>query len=48
MLLRESQFKGNTTYAAVSEWANASRGEDHFGYRAEFLNLVAKAESLQP
>ena len=47
MLLRESEYKGNATYAAVSEWAQAAKGEDRNGYRGEFLNLVAAAEGLR-
>jgi Ca-activated chloride channel family protein len=46
MLLRESQFKGNLTFAAVQELAEASRGADQNGYRAEFIELVKRAASL--
>ena len=48
LLLRDSQFKGDLTYGAVSELAQASRGNDESGYRAEFVELVKKAQALKP
>ncbi len=46
MLLRNSQFKGNASYAAVLETASAARGEDQHGLRGEFLKLVEMAQRL--
>jgi Ca-activated chloride channel family protein len=46
MLLRDSPHKGNGTYAAVEELAEASRGEDASGYRREFIELVRAAAKL--
>jgi len=46
MLLRDSQYKGNATYAAVLEIAQASAGVDESGYRGEFLELVPQAKTL--
>jgi Ca-activated chloride channel homolog len=46
MLLRNSKFKGNASYAAVLEMASAARGEDKHGLRAEFLTLVQAAQRL--
>ena len=46
-LLRDSQYKGNLTYAAVLELAQGGLGEDEHGYRAEFLDMVRKAKSLK-
>ena len=40
MLLRDSKFRGNSTYNGVAELARASRGEDLEGYRQEFIRLV--------
>ena len=48
MLLRGSTHAGNATYGSVLEWANSARGEDPSGYRREFVDLVRKAQSLQP
>ena len=45
MLLRESPDKGNLTYPAVLELAEASKGSDRSGYRTEFVDLVRKAET---
>jgi Ca-activated chloride channel family protein len=47
MLLRDSEHKGKGSYAGVLEAASASKGADKGGYRAEFLQLVRKAKSLQ-
>ena len=47
MLLRDSQFKGIATYAAVTEWAQPAVGRDEFGYRAEFLQLVSLASGMR-
>ncbi len=46
MLLRNSQFKGNTNYTKILSLANASVGKDEEGYRKEFIMLVKKAETL--
>ncbi|HZN35928.1 MAG TPA: VWA domain-containing protein, partial [Pirellulaceae bacterium] len=46
MLLRGSRHRGDTSYAAVLETAQASRGKDEHGYRAEFLELVQSAQEL--
>jgi Ca-activated chloride channel family protein len=46
MLLRDSHYKGNTTYDGVLEIAQESVGDDEFGYRREFLELVRKAKNL--
>ena len=46
MLLRESEHKGEWTYDAVEEVAKASLGDDEYGFRKEFVELVAMANSL--
>ncbi len=46
MLLRDSPYKGTSTYGAVLELADEGRGRDRHGYRAEFLQLVGKASRL--
>jgi Ca-activated chloride channel family protein len=46
MLLRDSQYKGNGTMGAVLEWAQEGKGADANGYRAGFIELVRKAQSL--
>ncbi len=45
MLLRDSPDKGNLTYPAVLELAEASKGSDRSGHRAEFIALVRKPET---
>lgn len=44
-LLKGSKFVGNLNYDQVIEIANAARGQDEFGYRTEFVNLVRLAKS---
>lgn len=46
MLLRNSEFKGNTTYEKVIRQANAAIGSDKEGYRAEFIKLVQNVQTL--
>lgn len=46
LLLRDSQHKGDLTLAAVEELAEAGRGTDESGYRAEFIELVKRARGL--
>jgi Ca-activated chloride channel family protein len=46
LLLRGSQFKADLTWGAVLELADASRGADENGYRAEFVELAKKARIL--
>ncbi|OWY25841.1 DUF3520 domain-containing protein [Sphingobacteriales bacterium UPWRP_1] len=47
MLLRNSNFKGASTYAAALEMAKQGQGTDTDGYRKEFIDLVQKAISLK-
>ncbi|MEM7210366.1 MAG: von Willebrand factor type A domain-containing protein [Pseudomonadota bacterium] len=44
-LLRGGRHTGGYGYDDVIELATASKGEDPFGYRAEFVNLVRLAKS---
>ncbi|MDA3910371.1 MAG: von Willebrand factor type A domain-containing protein [Bacteroidales bacterium] len=46
MLLRNSEHKANASWEKALEYAKAAKGEDKFGYRAEFITLMQKAEYL--
>jgi Ca-activated chloride channel homolog len=46
MLLRSSQFGGNSTFDSVLATAEAACGDDPNGYRSEFLQLVKLARGL--
>jgi Ca-activated chloride channel family protein len=46
MLLRDSEYKGQASWSQVRELAAGARGSDANGYRAEFLELVGRAEGL--
>ena len=48
MLLRDSQYKGKGTFGAVIEWAQEGKGRDAAGYRAGFIEMARKAQSLKP
>jgi Ca-activated chloride channel family protein len=45
-LLRGGTYTGPLTYADVLREAEAAKGEDEHGYRAEFIELVRKAQKL--
>ncbi len=47
-LLRGGRYTGAYDYDDVLELARAARGDDPFGYRGEFLNLVSTASALAP
>ncbi len=47
MLLRNSEYKGNSSYDMVLRMANNSLGNDLEGYRKEFVSLVKKAASMK-
>jgi Ca-activated chloride channel homolog len=47
MILRDSEYRGNGTFAAVLEWAQEGKGSDATGYRAGFIELVRKAQALK-
>jgi Ca-activated chloride channel family protein len=46
LLLRDSEHRGNASYAQVLTLARGARGEDEQGYRGEFIGLVETARTL--
>lgn len=46
MLLRDSEFKGASSWSEVQAWAEAGKGSDAGGYRDEFIRLIGRAEQL--
>jgi Ca-activated chloride channel homolog len=46
MLLRNSEFKQQTSYRGVISWAEGALGKDREGYRSEFLKLVKASELM--
>jgi Ca-activated chloride channel family protein len=46
MILRDSPYRGAINMGGVGEIAASSLGDDAKGYRAEFLDLVRRAEKL--
>ena len=43
MLLRNSEFKGNTNYFNIMDMAKKYKGQDLEGYRQEFIDLISKS-----
>jgi Ca-activated chloride channel family protein len=48
LLLRQSEQRGTATYGTAAQLAQAGRGPDADGYRAELVRLVGLAEGLMP
>jgi len=46
MILRDSEFKGTSSFDNVLSIANESKGNDKNGYRAEFIRIVELAKIL--
>ena len=46
MLLRDSEFKGQSSYDDVLKLAKQGKGPDTFGYRTEFIKLVEMCQIL--
>jgi len=47
MILRDSEYRGNGSLQQVLEWAQQGKGADTNGYRANFIELVRKAQALK-
>ena len=47
MILRDSEYKGNGSLQQVIEWAQQGMSADVNGYRADFIDLVRKAQALK-
>jgi Ca-activated chloride channel homolog len=48
MLLRNSEYRGDATYATVRELAAGALGEDRNGHRGEFLKMIDAAARIAP
>src|SRR5205807_10507283 len=47
MILRDYDYKRNGSLQQVIEWAQQGMGADVNGYRADFIELVRKAQALK-
>lgn len=47
MLLRDSPHRGNSSFDSVLEIAQTARGQDDWGFRAEFCQMVRAAKQLK-
>ena len=48
MLLRKSEHAGDVNFGKIESIARAAKGDDKFGYRQEFIELVKKATPAEP
>jgi Ca-activated chloride channel family protein len=46
MLLRDSRFKGSSTWSTAADLAGGALGHDEHGYRAEFVRLLDESRRL--
>jgi Ca-activated chloride channel family protein len=46
LLLRDSAYKGDSSFALVLELAEAARTHDPSGYRTEFVELIRRAKAI--
>lgn len=47
MMLRNSEFKGNSTFEGAAQLAGTAKGGDDEGYRAEMIRLIITAKDLR-
>ncbi len=47
MLLRDSKFKGQSSWKLIKDLGRGAKGKDQEGYRHDFIQLVKKAELLK-
>jgi Ca-activated chloride channel family protein len=47
MLLRDSPYKGGTTYSSVIDMAQTALGKDEWGYRRNFVEMVRRAAGIK-
>ena len=47
LLLRDSKFKGKSSYESVLRLARSAKGKDYHGYRAEFIKLVELSQLIK-
>ncbi|MBK7628214.1 MAG: von Willebrand factor type A domain-containing protein [Bacteroidales bacterium] len=47
MILRNSEFKGNSTLEGAAKLARSARGEDEDGYRSELIRLISTVKDMR-
>lgn len=47
MILRNSEFKGNSTLEGAAKLARSSKGEDEDGYRSELIRLINTVKDMR-
>ncbi len=47
MILRNSEFKGNSTLEGAAKLARSARGEDEDGYRSELIRIIGTVKDMR-
>ena len=47
LMMKESEYKGDANWSAISDWGNSALGADEFGFRKELMELVENAQSIE-
>ena len=47
LLIRDSEYRGSTSFDKIITWAEKSKSFDPHGYRSEFIDLVKEAKKLK-
>ena len=47
LILRDSRYKGSSSFSNIRNLANSALGNDFRNYRNDFLNLIGKANALK-
>jgi Ca-activated chloride channel family protein len=47
LIMRDSRYKGNSSFGNIKNLANSSLGSDLRNYRSDFLNLIEKAKNIK-
>ncbi len=46
LLLRDSEYKGNTSYDLIQNWSSGASTFDPYGFKSEFIDLVEMTKGL--
>jgi Ca-activated chloride channel family protein len=46
LLMRDSEYKGQTSYEQIYDWCSGAMSYDPGGYRQELLELIEQANEL--
>jgi len=47
MVLRDSKYKGNSTFESARQLVNSALGSDEYGYRSKLMSMIEKASGIE-